>query len=296
MNQSQHISKQSYGTLIFSPQLILLCLLSVILTSTLSACEGGENETVNLNTAGVMAEAGETATEAGGTATEAGETATEAGETTTEAGETATEAGETATEAGETATEAGETATEAGNDIIIETNEGGEDWMDPQDFGEVGQGIHAFTMTDIDGEEVDMRRYRGRVALVVNVASRCGYTPQYTDLQRLYSEYRERGLVILGFPANNFNGQEPGTEEEIAAFCTANYGVTFPMFSKISVKGADIHPLYTYLTTESGREVSWNFNKFLVGRDGLFVQHYSQQVVPYADELIAALEAQLANE
>jgi glutathione peroxidase len=150
-------------------------------------------------------------------------------------------------------------------------------------------------MTDINGEEVDMRRYRDRVALVVNVASRCGYTSQYEDLQNLYSEYRERGLVILGFPANNFGGQEPGTEEEIAEFCSANYGVTFPMFSKISVKGADIHPLYTYLTGESGREVSWNFNKFLVGRDGRYIEHFLSATAPYGDELIMALEAALAE-
>ena len=151
-------------------------------------------------------------------------------------------------------------------------------------------------MTDINGEEVDMRRYRGRVILAVNVASRCGYTGQYEDLQRLYSEYRERGLVILGFPANNFGSQEPGTDEEIAEFCSANYGVTFPMFSKISVKGDDIHPLYDYLTGASGQEVSWNFNKFLVGRDGLFISQYLSNTTPYSDTLIQALEMALAAE
>ena len=194
---------------------------------------------------------------------------------------------------------AGDTAgtEEAGEDVIIETpDEGGEEWMDPEDFGAEGQGAHAFTMLDIDGEEVDMRRYRGRVILAINVASRCGYTSQYEDLQRLYSEYREQGLVILGFPANNFGSQEPGTDEEIAEFCTANYGVTFPMFSKISVKGADIHPLFSYLTEESGQEVSWNFNKFVVGRDGMFIDHFLSNTTPYSDTLIQALESALATE
>ena len=180
--------------------------------------------------------------------------------------------------------------------IIEVAGEQSEEWIDPEDFGAPGEGIHAFTMVDINGEEVDMRRYRDRVVLVVNVASRCGYTRQYEDLQTLYTTYRERGLVILGFPANNFGGQEPGTEEEIAEFCMSNYGVTFPMFSKISVKGGDIDPLFAYLTSESGREVSWNFNKFLIDREGFLITHYNSNVVPYADELIAALEAELDRE
>ena len=169
-------------------------------------------------------------------------------------------------------------------------------WEDPADFGEPGEGLHAFTMTDINGDMVDMRRYRGRVVLVVNVASRCGFTVQYEDLQRLYTEYWERGLVILGFPANNFGSQEPGSDEDIAEFCSANYGVTFPMFSKISVRGNDIHPLYAYLTDASGQEVSWNFNKFLVGRDGMLIEHFLSQTTPYADPLIEALETALAAE
>jgi glutathione peroxidase len=184
----------------------------------------------------------------------------------------------------------------AGEIIIEVAGEEGEEWVDPEDFGEPGEGIHAFTMDDINGEAVDMRRYRGRVTLVVNVASRCGYTRQYEDLQTLYETYRDRGLVILGFPANNFGGQEPGSDEEIAEFCSANYGVNFPMFSKISVKGGDIHPLYQYLTGESGREVSWNFNKFLVGPDGLYVSQFLSMTEPLSDELINAIEPLLATE
>ncbi len=256
------------------PKLVYVCCL-LLLTVTV-ACESETTETDEQ-----MAEAGEQMVEAG--------------EQMAEAGEQMAEAGEQMAEAGEQMTEAGEQMAEAGTEVIIETpDEGGEMWIDPEDFGEPGQGIHAFTMTDINDEMVDMRRYRGRVVLVVNVASRCGYTGQYEDLQRLYSEYWEQGLVILGFPANNFGSQEPGSDEEIAEFCSANYGVTFPMFSKISVKGDDIHPLYAYLTDASGQQVSWNFNKFLVGRDGLLIEHFLSATTPYSDPLIAALETALA--
>ena len=278
--------------------------LIVLLATTLSACEGGEELDTTAGTevnAGMMNDGAGQEIEAGeNTAGEntAGEnTAGEntAGENT--AGENT--AGENTAGENTAGDTAGDTAgtEEAGEDVIIETpDEGGEEWMDPEDFGAEGQGAHAFTMLDIDGEEVDMRRYRGRVILAINVASRCGYTSQYEDLQRLYSEYREQGLVILGFPANNFGSQEPGTDEEIAEFCTANYGVTFPMFSKISVKGADIHPLFSYLTEESGQEVSWNFNKFVVGRDGMFIDHFLSNTTPYSDTLIQALESALATE
>ena len=108
--------------------------------------------------------------------------------------------------------------------------------------------VHQFTMADINGEDVNLSQYKGKVVLIVNVASRCGLTPQYRDLQKLYAEKKNQGLVILGFPANNFAGQEPGADGEIESFCQKNYGVTFPMFSKISVKGDDIHPLYQFLT------------------------------------------------
>ena len=186
---------------------------------------------------------------------------------------------------------------DAGSEVIIEVaGELAEEWEDPDDFGTPGEGIHAFTMVDINGEEVDMRRYRGRVVLVVNVASRCGYTRQYEGLQTLYNTYRDRGLIILGFPANNFGGQEPGTEEEIAEFCEANYGVTFPLFSKVSVTGTDIHPLYEYLTESSGQAVSWNFNKFLVGTDGVYVQQFTSQVEPLSPQITGALEPLLTQE
>ncbi|MDZ7372296.1 MAG: glutathione peroxidase, partial [candidate division KSB1 bacterium] len=117
-------------------------------------------------------------------------------------------------------------------------------------------------MVNIDGDTVDLAQYKGKVVMIVNVASKCGNTPQYADLQKLYEKYRDAGFVILGFPANNFLGQEPGTNQEIKEFCTVNYGVTFPMFAKISVKGKDIHPLYQYLTDKTkhafGGDIDWN--------------------------------------
>lgn len=192
----------------------------------------------------------------------------------------------------------GDSTTDAGTDggeVVIYVAGTDSVMYDPIDESIPGEGIHAFTMTDINGEEVDMRRYRNRVALVINVASRCGYTDQYEDLQTLYETYKDRGLVLLGFPANNFGSQEPGTDEEIAEFCTANYGVTFPMFSKISVKGDDMHPLYGYLTEQSEQAVSWNFNKFLVGTDGLYRAHYLSPIEPLSDELTSAIEALLPN-
>ena len=124
--------------------------------------------------------------------------------------------------------------------------------------------VHQFTMSDINGQDVNLSQYKGKVVLIVNVASKCGLTPQYRDLQKLYAEKKNQGLVILGFPANNFAGQEPGTDDEIESFCQKNYGVSFPMFSKISVKGDDIHPLYQFLTDKEKNgvmdsKVKWNF-------------------------------------
>jgi len=140
--------------------------------------------------------------------------------------------------------------------------------------------VHQFAMETIDGGEQSLADYQGKVVVMVNVASKCGYTPQYEQLQAFYEEYKDRGVVVMGFPANNFMGQEPGTDEEIKQFCTENYDVTFPMFSKISVKGSDQHPLYTYLTSAEKNgvldaEVSWNFNKFLIDPDGKVVKHYN---------------------
>jgi glutathione peroxidase len=154
-------------------------------------------------------------------------------------------------------------------------------------------GIYEFTPKSIDGQPAPLAGYRGRVVLVVNVASKCGYTPQYAGLEALYQKYKDRGLTILGFPANNFGSQEPGTDAEIKTFCSTRYNVTFPMFSKISVKGDDQAPLYQYLTTKG--EVKWNFTKFLVGKDGQVVEKFDSAVKPDAPELAAAIEAALAK-
>jgi len=160
-------------------------------------------------------------------------------------------------------------------------------------------GVLDQTAETIDGDTISLERYRGEVLLIVNVASRCGNTPQYEGLQSLYDTYRERGLRVLGFPANNFGAQEPGTDEEIKEFCTATYGVTFDMFSKISVAGDDQHPLYAFLTSEEenpglGGEITWNFTKFLVGRDGTVVARFAPKVKPLSEAVITALEKALA--
>lgn len=166
--------------------------------------------------------------------------------------------------------------------------------------GETMKSIYDFTMNDIDGKPVALSEYKGKVVMIVNVASRCGFTPQYAGLQKLYEKYGERGFVILGFPANNFLGQEPGAEAEIKSFCSLNYGVTFPMFEKISVKGKDIHPLYAYLTSkdtnpEFSGAISWNFNKFLVGRDGRVVNRFGSRDVPESKAITGAIEAALGE-
>lgn len=152
-----------------------------------------------------------------------------------------------------------------------------------------------FTMKSLGGEEVKLSQYQGKVILMVNTASECGYTPQYEGLQAVYSKYKDKGFVILGFPANNFGQQEPGTDKEIAEFCKANYGVTFPMFSKISVLNPDKAPLYQYLTAaaQPTGEVKWNFEKFLIGKDGQIVGRYLSKVEPQSDELTQAIEKEL---
>ncbi|HKJ68033.1 MAG TPA: glutathione peroxidase [bacterium] len=160
------------------------------------------------------------------------------------------------------------------------------------------QTIYDFTMKNIDGEDVSLAEFRGKVVLVVNVASKCGFTPQYEGLQDLYEEYQERGLVVLGFPANNFGNQEPGSNDQIQEFCTLNYGVTFPMFAKISVKGADQHPLYSYLTSKElhpdfGGEITWNFNKFLIGPDGTVLNRFASKDEPKSEKVVQAIEAAL---
>lgn len=152
------------------------------------------------------------------------------------------------------------------------------------------------TMTALDGSPVDLASYGGKVVLVVNVASRCGATPQYAGLQKLYDTYKDRGLVVLGFPANDFGAQEPGTDAQIAEFCSAKYAVTFPMFSKITVKGAGMPPLYKALTESADPPgaIGWNFEKFLVGRDGTVVGRFKTRVTPDDPALVAAIEAALA--
>lgn len=137
--------------------------------------------------------------------------------------------------------------------------------------------VYDFTVKDIDGKDVSLSTYKNKVLLIVNVASLCGNTPQYKDIQALYAKYKDQGLVVLGFPANNFMSQEPGSDKEIKQFCTKEYAVTFPMFSKIAVKGKEIAPLYTYLTKKSENgvvdaDVKWNFQKFLISKKGAVIQ------------------------
>lgn len=158
--------------------------------------------------------------------------------------------------------------------------------------------IYDFTMKDIDGNDVKLAKYKGSVVMIVNTASKCGYTPQYEGLEAIYKKYKDRGFVVLGFPANNFMGQEPGTEKEIKEFCTLKYNVTFPMFSKISVTGSDQHPLYGYLTNkktdpEFGGDISWNFNKFLVGKDGKIVARWGSKDKPEDGAVTEAIERNL---
>jgi len=158
--------------------------------------------------------------------------------------------------------------------------------------------IHEFTMKSLDGKQVPLANFKGKVMLVVNVASQCGYTYQYEGLQALYMKYKDRGLVLTGFPANNFGAQEPGSDEEIGAFCKSKFGVTFPMFSKISVKGSDKAPLYQFLTDakanpKTGGEIQWNFTKFLVDRNGKVIHRFEPAVEPDSKEIEAAVEAAL---
>ncbi len=160
--------------------------------------------------------------------------------------------------------------------------------------------LYAFEMNDIDGKPVKLGQYRGKVLLLVNVASKCGYTKQYAGLQSLYEKYQDKGLVVLGFPANNFGAQEPGTNEEIKTFCTTTFSVTFPMFAKISVKGDDIHPLYAFLTgagfnPDLAGPIKWNFNKFLVDREGEVTGRYDSKVEPMSEELVADIEKVLGS-
>ncbi len=158
--------------------------------------------------------------------------------------------------------------------------------------------LYDFTLLDIDGKPAALNQWRGKVLLIVNVASKCGFTGQYAGLQKLYDSYREQGLEILGIPANDFLWQEPGTNDEIKSFCSLTYKVTFPMFGKISVSGGEMHPLYQFLTDPKRHVakvggVSWNFNKFLIDRSGKVIAQYGSNTTPESDELVGAIEAAL---
>ena len=154
--------------------------------------------------------------------------------------------------------------------------------------------VHDFTLKSIDGQPAPLSAYKGKAVLLVNVASQCGFTPQYAGLEALYEKYKDKGLVIVGIPANNFGGQEPGSNEEIKTFCTRKYNVTFPMMSKVSVKGDDETPLYRFLTGTGG-DVKWNFTKFLVGKDGRIRARFEPNVKPESAEVGAAIEKALAE-
>jgi glutathione peroxidase len=157
--------------------------------------------------------------------------------------------------------------------------------------------IHDIKVKDIDGKDTTMGAYKGKVMLIVNVASHCGYTPQYKGLEALYKKYKDKGLVVLGFPCNQFNKQEPGTNEEIKQFCTSKYDVTFPMFDKVEVNGDNRHELYTALAGKDSPfpgDIKWNFNKFLVGKDGKIIKRFDSKVTPESEELVKAVEAALA--
>jgi glutathione peroxidase len=162
------------------------------------------------------------------------------------------------------------------------------------------KSIHDFTMNSIDGEPTPLSKFQGKVVLVVNVASRCGFTPQYAALEKVYEQYKDRGFVIVGFPANNFGGQEPGTNQEIKTFCSTKYKVTFPMMAKVSVKGEDKTPLYQFLTDktanpQTGGEIQWNFTKFLIAPDGHPVARFEPNVTPDDPQVSAAIEKELAS-
>ena len=158
--------------------------------------------------------------------------------------------------------------------------------------------VHEFTLDALNGTPAPLANFKGKVLLVVNVASQCGYTYQYEGLQALYIKYKDQGFVIAGFPANNFGGQEPGSNAEIGAFCKSKFGVTFPMYSKISVAGKDKAPLYQFLTDKAanpktGGEIQWNFTKFLVDRDGKVIARFESAVEPQSKAVTAAVEALL---
>lgn len=160
----------------------------------------------------------------------------------------------------------------------------------------MSNNIGDITVKDMNGKDVNLADYKGKVLLIVNVASKCGNTPQYAGLERIYEKYKDRGFEILAFPCNQFGQQEPGTNAEIKEFCTSNYGVTFPLFDKIEVNGPNHSPLYAKLTSNSNTEqgdVKWNFEKFLISKDGDIVARFRSKVTPESDEMTAAIEHEL---
>ncbi len=155
------------------------------------------------------------------------------------------------------------------------------------------KSVYEFTMRDIDGKNVKLDAYKGKVVMIVNTASKCGYTPQYEGLQALYDKNKDKGFVVLGFPANNFMGQEPGTEAQIQEFCHLTYGVNFPMFEKITVIKGNAHPFYVQLGELSGTYPTWNFQKYLIGRDGKLIAHFSPHTKPFDPAVVTAIEQAL---
>jgi glutathione peroxidase len=160
--------------------------------------------------------------------------------------------------------------------------------------------VFDFTLNSIDGQPAPLAAYKGKVVLLVNVASKCGYTPQYSALESTYEKYKDRGFIIVGIPANNFGAQEPGSNQEIKTFCSSKYHVTFPMMAKVSVKGDDITPLYQFLTDkssnpQSGGEIKWNFTKFLIGPDGRVITRFEPEITPDSPQVTSAIEGALAS-
>lgn len=180
-------------------------------------------------------------------------------------------------------------------------DEGKKEEKDTKGSAAAPSSVLDFTVKDIDGKETKLRdKYAGKVLLVVNTASKCGFTPQYTDLEAVYKKYHEQGLEVLAFPSNDFGGQEPGTNDEIKTFCSSKYNVTFPLFSKIPVKGDAKDPLYGFLTDTAknpttGGEIKWNFTKFLIARDGKVISRYEPKVKPTDAEVTSAIEKALTE-
>lgn len=175
--------------------------------------------------------------------------------------------------------------------VVIDTN---------TSSGSTKTSVYTFSAINIDGQETSLEKYRGDVLLIVNTASQCGYTPQYEGLQNLYEKYKDKGFKVLGFPTNNFGGQEPGSNEEIKEFCTSKFKVSFPMFAKMAVKGEDQHPLYQFLTDKEangkfGGDITWNFNKFLTNEKGEIVARFSSKDTPESDLVTNAIEKYLAE-